>query len=263
MRTLIIVQTLASMLVAGYVAASSFRPAAEAHAADPHAVAPHAAVAAGAGAHAAAPHAVPAAGGAHPAGHPAPAPDAVVARLLEGNARFVAGTPQPRALVDARKGLAGGQAPTAIVLSCSDSRVAPELVFDQSLGDLFVVRVAGNVADKHALGSIEYAAEHLHAGVVVVLGHEKCGAVTAAASGGKMPSPNLQALMDEIAPGLPKQEAVPSAALVHDGVEANVAATADELLARSAVLKEHAGHGKLKVVKAVYDLDSGKVRLLP
>lgn len=250
MRALLIGQTVASFVVAGYVGWSQLSPAAA-----------HPPAGDGAASHGPAPHAAADPHAADP--HAAASPDAVVARLMEGNARFAAGTPRSRGLVQAREALAKGQSPAAIVLSCSDSRVPPELVFDQSLGDLFVVRVAGNVADRNALGSIEYAAEHLHAAVVVVLGHEKCGAVTAAATGEKMPTPNLQSLVDEIVPGLPKTEAKPSPELVHLGVEANVAATAGELLARSPVLAQHAADGKLKVVKAVYDLDTGKVRMLP
>lgn len=251
MRGLIVVQSLASLLVAGYVGWSRLTPPGPA--ADPsQAGAEHPAVDPAA----ADPHA-----DAGP--HEAATPDAVIAQLLAGNARFAAGQPRGRDLVRTREGLAQGQQPAAIILSCADSRVPPELVFDQSLGDLFVVRVAGNVADKHALGSIEYAAEHLHAGVVMVLGHEKCGAVTAAATGARMPSANLQALVDDIAPGLPRKEEKPGPGLVHLGVEANVTATATELLERSEILKEHAEHGKLKVVRAVYDLDSGLVRLLP
>jgi carbonic anhydrase len=196
-------------------------------------------------------------------GHAPSSPEDVVRGLLEGNARFRAGHPRTRDLVASRAQLAEGQHPGAIILSCSDSRVPPEMVFDQTLGDLFVVRVAGNVADTIALASIEYAAEHLHARVIVVLGHEKCGAVTAAATGAKMPSVHLQALVDEISPALLKREPTPGAALVHQGVEANVAATAAELLERSPILKEEAHAGKLRIVMAVYDLASGEVRVLP
>src|SRR5271157_5292629 len=106
--------------------------------------------------------------GAH-ASQPAPSADKVWADLMEGNKRFVAGKPRTYALVSLRSKLASGQQPNVIVLSCSDSRVAPELVFDQSLGDLFVVRTAGNVADPVGLGSIEYAVDHIHSPLLVVL----------------------------------------------------------------------------------------------
>ena len=144
---------------------------------------------------------------AHPAPHHAPshaAPSAheVWDSLMAGNARFVAGKPEARALVSLRQKLASGQSPKAIILACSDSRVGPELVFDQSLGDIFVVRTAGNVADAVGLGSIEYAVDHLHSPLLVVLGHQKCGAVSAACSGEKMPSRNLDAIVERINPAV-------------------------------------------------------------
>ncbi len=102
-----------------------------------------------------------------------------------------------------RPELAEGQHPYAIVLACADSRVAPELIFDESLGKLFVVRVAGNVADPVVLGSIEYAVEHLHANLLMVLGHENCGAVKATIGGGAFP-PNIEALIKRITPAVDK-----------------------------------------------------------
>ena len=134
--------------------------------------------------------------------HAAPSAAEVWDSLMAGNRRFVAGKPQARDLASLRHKLASGQSPKAIILSCSDSRVGPELIFDQSLGDLFVVRTAGNVADAVALGSIEYAVDHLHSTVLVVLGHQKCGAVNAACSGEKMPSPNLDAIVEKIRPAV-------------------------------------------------------------
>ncbi|MBK7258284.1 MAG: hypothetical protein IPI01_10895 [Ignavibacteriae bacterium] len=110
-----------------------------------------------------------------------------VARLLNGNRRFVEGRTAARDFVHERPALTAGQHPYAIILTCSDSRVPPELLFDESLGQLFVVRDAGNVVDSVVLGSIEYAAEHLHAGLLIVLGHEACGAVNATIKGGDVP----------------------------------------------------------------------------
>lgn len=108
-------------------------------------------------------------------------------RLLEGNKRFVAGTPHhPDHITDIRRGLVNGQEPLAAVLTCADSRVPPVDVFDQGLGDLFVVRVAGNLINDHILGSIEYAVSHLHTPLVMVMGHSSCGAVTAVAQGVKL-----------------------------------------------------------------------------
>jgi carbonic anhydrase len=114
---------------------------------------------------------------------------------MEGNKHFMAGKPRARDLVALRRSLVNGQHPKAVVLTCSDSRVPPELVFDQSLGDLFVVRSAGNVEDVIGVGSIEYAVENLGTTVLVILGHTRCGAVTAACSGEKMPSTGLQAIV--------------------------------------------------------------------
>lgn len=191
------------------------------------------------------------------------APSDVVKALFAGNDRFVADHPSTHHFFTERKTLATGQHPKAIVLSCSDSRLPPELIFDQSLGDLFVVRSAGNVADKIGLASMEYAAEHLGAKVLIVLGHEKCGAVTAAAKGGKMPTENLQALMDEIGPSLKDLRGkYEGDELVHFGVEANVDATASEVIDRSPLLRERVEKGELIVIQAVYDLDSGHVRLV-
>lgn len=186
-----------------------------------------------------------------------------VADLQAGNARFANGVVKQRDVMATRNALTTSQHPKAMVLSCSDSRVPPELVFDETVGDLFVVRTAGNVADSIALASLEYAAEHLHSPVLVVMGHEKCGAVTAAASGAKMESPHLQALVDEISPGLaPLKAKAQGAELVHQGVEANVTAVSYELVERSAVLRGLVEEGKVVILRAVYDLDSGKVRWL-
>lgn len=186
--------------------------------------------------------------------------DAIWSQLLAGNQRFVAGTPAARDLVASRVELAKGQHPTTIVLACADSRVAPELVFDQSLGDLFVVRTAGNIADEVALGSIEYAVEHLGANVLVVLGHEHCGAVKATASGATMPTPNLQAIVDRIAPAL--DDVRPFAVgdqLAELGVAANVHRSAGDLIVNSPIVHEAIEHGTLTLIRAVYRLESGEV----
>jgi carbonic anhydrase len=192
--------------------------------------------------------------------HGSAAPAAIWASLAEGNRRFVEGDARERELVETREELANGQHPNVIVLTCSDSRVSPELIFDQNLGDLFVIRTAGNIADRVGLGSIEYAAEHLHAKLLVVLGHEKCGAVAAAASGKPMPTPNLAAIVNQIAPALAKIPAPAGsdqrAAL---GVPANVRQSAQDLLKRSPILKKEVARGKLAIVRAVYKLKTGEV----
>lgn len=181
--------------------------------------------------------------------------------LMTGNKRFVAGQPQARTLVQTRQELANGQHPKVIVLGCADSRLSPELIFDQTLGDLFVVRTAGNIADPVALGSMEYAAEHLHASVLVVLGHEQCGAVAAAASGEKMPSINLQAIVEKIRPAVAqvKSQGVQHEQLVSLAVEHNVHQSAKDVLQHSPILQKAVTAGKLTVIKAVYRLRSGEV----
>jgi carbonic anhydrase len=195
--------------------------------------------------------------------HGATDPKAAVQSLFDGNGRFVSGHVRTHDFGTERKALTSGQHPKAIVLSCSDSRLPPELIFDQSLGEIFVVRSAGNVADAIGLASIEYAAEHLHTHVLVVLGHEKCGAVTAATQGGKMPTKNLEALMAEIGPSLDGLLGkYTGEELVHHGVEANVTATANEVLDRSPLLTKMVKEGELEVIQAVYDLDTGQVREL-
>lgn len=186
--------------------------------------------------------------------------DALWTDLLAGNQRFVAGTPAVHDLVTARAELAKGQHPSTIVLACADSRVAPELVFDRSLGELFVVRTAGNVADPVALGSIEYAVEHLGARLLVVLGHEHCGAVKAAASGAAMPTPNLQAIVDHIAPALDHVRPFAVAdQLAELGVAANVHQSASDVSSNSPIIHEALANGTLKLIRAVYRLETGEV----
>lgn len=196
----------------------------------------------------------------HVASKPAPSADAVWADLLAGNQRFVAGKPRAHAMVSLRKKLASGQNPHVIILSCSDSRVSPELIFDQSLGDLFVVRTAGNVADPVALGSIEYAVEHIHSPVLVVLGHQKCGAVDAACSGGKMPSSNLEAIMDKIGPAVTRARVYANDGdLLESAVKENVQQSAKDVQANSEIIRDAVKAGKLKVFEAEYSLDTGEV----
>ena len=122
--------------------------------------------------------------------------------LKEGNNRFVSGAMTPKDdYAELREKLSAGQQPFAVVLCCSDSRVAPEIIFDQKLGDLFVIRIAGNVVDKHVLGSIEYAVEHLGTPLVIVMGHSCCGAVTATRLGEALPD-NIMAIARRIKPSI-------------------------------------------------------------
>lgn len=183
--------------------------------------------------------------------------------MKAGNDRFAGGETAARHPAERRHDTATAQHPGAMVLACSDSRVAPELLFDQDVGDLFVVRVAGNVADPVDTGSLEYAAAHLGSKVLVVLGHERCGAVTAALSDEALPTPSLNALVAEIRPALSHVEGSgTSPQRVHDGVEANVRATADKLITSSPILREKLQRGELMIVPAIYNLETGVVRTL-
>jgi carbonic anhydrase len=180
--------------------------------------------------------------------------------LVAGNKRFVAGKPRARQLGSLRRELANGQHPLVTVLGCADSRVSPSLVFDQTIGELFEVRVAGNVADPAALGSIEYAVEHLHTPVLLVLGHDKCGAVEAAASGAAMPTPALEALVKKIQPAVASVRGKATGdELINLAVDANVHHSARDLLESSTILRRHADAGQLTVVKARYRFASGEV----
>lgn len=182
--------------------------------------------------------------------------------LMEGNKHFVAGTHTTPKLISMRQGLVKGQKPKAIILGCADSRVPPELLFDKNLGEIFVVRDAGNIPDPVVLGSIEYAVEHLHANLIVILGHESCGAVAAAVSGEEMPTKNLQAIVDRIKPAFEGSTSCPLGGKSNmDCVKLNIDRSADEVLKQSPIIKEAVKEG-LTIVKAVYDLDTGEVTRL-
>lgn len=195
-------------------------------------------------------------------------PDQALQKLMDGNRRYVENrlTLPKGSDAPARGKLAKGQAPYAIVLSCSDSRVPPEIVFDQGLGEIFVVRVAGNVPDPIVLGSIEYGAEHLKSPLIVVLGHERCGAVTAAVEAEGSPEGNIGAILKAIAPAVAqaRKEATgkDKAILVETAVVDNVKRVAESLTHDSPVLHELAREGKVRIVPAEYSLDTGKVVLL-
>lgn len=199
--------------------------------------------------------------------HEATNPDAdALALLLQGNDRFVQGRLRHGHESAARRQeLITEQHPFATVLSCSDSRVPPELLFDQGLGDLFVVRVAGNVTAPDDIGSIEYAVHHLHTRLVIVLGHEGCGAVTAALSPADERSKEpkeIQGLLALILPSLKKIDPkLSKAEQVSEGVEENVRASVQRLQT-APDLKKTIAEGHLKIVGGVYDLESGKVRIL-
>lgn len=186
---------------------------------------------------------------------------ALWAALLEGNARYRTGhAVHPHQDAARRAAVATKQTPRVVVLTCADSRVSPEVLFDQGMGDLFVVRVAGNVATPEVEASIEYAVEHLGSRLIVVMGHERCGAVAAALAGGELPG-HLPALIGRIQPAV---AATPSddPDRANHVTATNARLTAD-LLASNAILKEAAETHHVAVRAAVVDLDSGEVTEVP
>jgi len=191
-------------------------------------------------------------------------PDEALKRLMQGNTRFVFGHMTHVAsgqVVEARRAVAKRQMPFAIIVGCSDSRVGPEIVFDQGLGDIFVVRTAGQVVDATALGSIEYAVEHLGSSLIVVLGHERCGAVSAAVAVTKEPG-HIAAVLKAIEPAVEQTKGKPGDP-VENAVRAQAIDVAKQLQNAKPILAERVHSGKLKIVAARYDLDTGKVEFLP
>ncbi|WP_020567340.1 carbonic anhydrase [Neolewinella persica] len=183
----------------------------------------------------------------------------VISRLETGNKRFVADKLDGKLQDSSRRGaLTGGQEPYAIVLSCADSRVVPELAFDTGLGELFVVRVAGNIANTSSIASIEYAVAHIGSKVIVVLGHQSCGAVTAAVAGGDN-GHNLNHLLAHVTPAIAASK---EGANINDVVKVNAELTAKELASRSSIISGAVAKGDLKIVPAYYNLDSGKIDFL-
>lgn len=188
-----------------------------------------------------------------------------LASLRSGNRRFVRGITKVVPANDTRAALVDGQAPTAIVLACADSRVPPELVFDAGLGEIFVVRVAGNVCSASTLASVEYAATALGVPLVVVLGHSSCGAVKAtieAVKTGKSPgTPSLDDLVGRIEPAVSPllERGLSPCELTSAAIRANVVLAGDRLRRESPVLSERIESGKLVVVSAEYALETGEV----
>lgn len=191
-----------------------------------------------------------------------------LARLREGNGRFVAGVRSVDALLShtRRAALAAEQRPFAIILGCSDARVPAELIFDQGLGDLFVIRVAGNIVAPSLVGSVEFAAARFGTPLVVVLGHTQCGAVLATLEEVRdrtSQSPNLQSIVDRIRPSVETLLAMgfrdDDERLVHHAVRANVRASANHLRHGSALLERLIQDGRLLVVGAEYSLEAGTV----
>jgi carbonic anhydrase len=182
--------------------------------------------------------------------------------LAAGNKRFAAGQSGSHNYVARRKDLTKTQHPQVAILSCSDSRVPPEILFDKNLGDLFVVRDAGNSADPIAIGSLEYAVEHLGTTTIVVLGHQSCGAVAAACSGDKMPSRNLEAVVRPVTQSCSVAKQKNAGDVVDFAVHDHIHQAAQELLANSQILRHAFDEGHLNVIEAYYSLDTGVVTRL-
>lgn len=206
--------------------------------------------------------------------------DEALRKLMDGNKRYAEGQPTNSSRSDAhsRSELAHSQKPYAIILTCSDSRVPPELIFDKGLGEIFVIRTAGNVPDPIVLGSIEYAADHLGSPLIMVLGHERCGAVTATVeSHGKTSgSKNIDAIVKAVGPSTraaakeceackadSKCAKTRTAEFVECVVDANAKRIAANLTRQSLILNRLEREKKITIVAAKYDLDNGLVSLLP
>jgi carbonic anhydrase len=178
---------------------------------------------------------------------------------MEGNKRFVDGTPQVRDTADIKRiwtAAKAGQEPFASILTCADSRLGPELIFDQFVGDIFVVREAGNIADSPTnLGSLEFGQAVLKSKALMVLGHSDCGAVNAALDNAT-PGANIQSIVDAIKPG------IAGATDLDDAIARNVRAVIERIRAKSTLLRDAEAAGEVKIVGAVYDIKTATVTLL-
>lgn len=178
-------------------------------------------------------------------------------RLMEGNARFVKGERKEYDFVARRKELLAGQHPFATILTCSDSRVRPEYIFDSNIGEIFNIETAGNVVDEVSLGSIEYGVEHLKTPVLMILGHTDCGAVTACCKLEGELAGNLGEIMKKIGPAALKTQK-----RIDDAIDENMKCVKECILQNSPVVKKAAEEGKVRIVLAKYILETGEVRVL-
>lgn len=205
----------------------------------------------------------------HSSGHGAAVSSKISARealnlLKEGNRHFAEGHMQHPNISRARRDdtMTNGQHPFAAVVTCSDSRVPAELIFDRGIGDIFIIRVAGNVISDNETGSVEYAAEHLNVPVVVVLGHTECGAVTAAVKGGELPG-KIRTLVEQIQPAVAEaRESGPDLQgvyMIRAAIKENVKLGIKNLEEKSFILKELAEKGELKILGAIYNIYTGEV----
>jgi carbonic anhydrase len=183
----------------------------------------------------------------------------ILQRLKTGNERFVADRLEHKLLDRTHRcALVEGQNPDVIVLSCADSRIVPEFVFDAGIGELFVVRVAGNIANKESIASIEYAVAQLGSQVIIVMGHESCGAVNAAISGGDH-GENLNHLLMQIQPAIDACGSNPS---ITNVIKKNIELTANDLRERSKIIDNAVLKESVQIIQAYYHLETGKVEFL-
>ena len=197
------------------------------------------------------------------AGAPAMSPAQALAKLMAGNQRFQSdATGHPPLHAKRRSELAGGQSPFAVIVSCSDSRVPPELIFDQGLGDLFVIRVAGNTVTRAGLESVGYAIDNLGTNLIMVLGHEGCGAVKGAlAECGSKPTAELPEIFANICPAVDQARKAGGDKFESSAIDLNVTEQV-KMLERSPLFKKRVADGSLKIVGARYNLKSGKVEII-
>ncbi len=183
--------------------------------------------------------------------------------LLAGNQRFVRDERAPRAFDLRREKLVRGQKPLAIILGCSDSRVSPETLFDQNLGEIFVVRTAGQVLEPTSIASIEYAVDHLQAPLLMILGHEQCGAVTAAIAHAGEAQGNIGRLLNKIQPAIDraKQLNTPPEGMVEKVTDLHLEELAKQVLQESEVINQAVAESRLRIVTAKYQMSSGEVQI--
>lgn len=179
-------------------------------------------------------------------------------RLKDGNVRFVKNQTKKKDFIGRRAELLEEQSPFATIVTCSDSRVIPEYIFDTNLGDIFIIRVAGNITDKSVLGSIEYGILHCHTPLLIILGHSKCGAVTAACNRTSEENNNIDYIVDKIQPALKK---IPNKD-IEATIEENVKCVIEDILENSLAIKELKEKGEVTIIGMKYILETGEVKIL-
>jgi carbonic anhydrase len=190
-----------------------------------------------------------------------PTSEQALSRLIDGNQRYLTGNlMHPNQGPDRRLVLSKGQKPYAAILGCADSRVPPSIIFDEGLGDLFVIRVAGNIVDNSVVGSLEFAVVKLQVPLIVVLGHQRCGAVEAAVSGADLPG-LISHIARAIQPATERVRNLPGDPL-DNAIRANVQLVTDQLCNSKPILADRTASGQLKIVPAYYDLVNGQVEIL-